>query len=59
MVYGSQKFANKNSVTEWEEKINNVMDDSKLLNYVAKNARDTVVENNNLETFNRKLEELI
>ena len=35
------------------------MDDSKLLNYVAKNARDTVVENNNLETFNRKLEELI
>ena len=52
-------FANKNSVTEWEEKINNVMDDSKLLNYVAKNARDTVVENNNLETFNRKLEELI
>ena len=52
-------FTNTNSIREWEEKINNIMSDSKLLNYIANNARDTVVRNNNLESFNRNLEQLI
>ena len=52
-------FTNTNSVREWEEKINNIMSDSKLLNYIANNARDTVVRNNDLESFNRNLEQLI
>ena len=52
-------FTHTNSISEWEEKINNIMSDSKLLNYIANNARDTVVSNNDLESFNRNLEQLI
>ena len=52
-------FVENNTIIEWKNKLESILKNYELLVNVAENARNTVVSNNNLDDFNKNLENLI
>ena len=52
-------FIEKNEINLWKEKILSLIEDKNIRKKISKNGKDLVSTNNNLETFNRKLKNII
>jgi len=52
-------FIEKNEINLWKEKIYNLIEDKNTRKKISQNGKELISVNNNLETFNKKLKNII